>query len=87
MNMTFSSLDFVSASSVVTCLSSCHTESVTRSDVTGEAEGGAAEGGAMELPLIVEISLVSDEDDNNVVPSFSTNIVDPFRSVHERSSI
>lgn len=38
-------------------------------------------------PFILEISLVSDQDDNDIVPPLRTNVINPFRSVHERSTI
>lgn len=77
MNMTFNSFDLLSASSVVTCLSST-------SSVSGEFGGMR---GGRDGPLIVEVSLVPHEYDDHVVPTLRTNVVDPFRSVHERAPV
>lgn len=38
-------------------------------------------------PLVVEISLVADENDDNIVTTLGTDIVDPLGSVHERGAV
>lgn len=35
------------------------------------------------LSFVTEIGLVADQDDNNVIATFATDVVDPFRGIEE----